>query len=483
MSRARHRRRPSPLRRPGRGLALAIALGVTGCFASAWTGETVWAPAPPAATPPEPSASGEPATRIRLDVDYVEAATPQLVDPQGAERIRGALERQLGAPYQFLRPESRLASRGRLEIRCAGPTEAVRIGSAFAALFTLAILPGVTDYTIECDAALRDRDGRLVWHRKLERSFVSVASSLPYPYLIPGSHTAGVAGYDWVRRASEETLVEFARVVASELTADRAAVDAKLPGRADLSPLPAPGAGAAPGSRVVLPAESPRAERRLAVVVGNAAYATGRLANPLNDATDLAGALQSLGFDVTLLRDASQPAMESAVSALGERLREGGVGLFYFAGHGVQIDGENYLVPVDAQLLRVTDARYRSVSASWVVETLEAAGNGINIVILDACRHNPFARSWRSASRGLAVIRARGGTLIAYSTAPGQTAADGNARNSPYTESLLEALETPGLPVEMVFKRVGAAVQLRTLGAQIPWVSSSLTRDFSFRPD
>jgi uncharacterized caspase-like protein len=205
------------------------------------------------------------------------------------------------------------------------------------------------------------------------------------------------------------------------------------------------------------------------------------LRNASNDATDTASTLRHLGFQVTLVQDASRPQMEDAITTFSRALRQGGIGLFYYAGHGVQVDGVNYLVPVEAQLDDVTDVKWKTVPAGWVLERMQDAGNELNLLVLDACRSNPFARNWqRAIQRGLAVMEAARSSLIAYATAPGQTAEDGRGRNSPYTENLLRYMQVPNLAVEEVFKRVRVAVIAATGGRQVPWEASSLTGSFSF---
>jgi len=222
-------------------------------------------------------------------------------------------------------------------------------------------------------------------------------------------------------------------------------------------------------------------QRRTALVIGNASYETGPLRNPVNDATDMASALQRLGFDVTLLRDAKLRTMEEAIEAFSVKLRKGGVGLFYFAGHGVQVAGENYIVPIGSRISREQDVRFETIQVGRVLGGMEDAGNDVNLIILDACRDNPFARSFRSgAQRGLAVSQAVRGSLMAYATAPGKTAADGNGRNGVYTQQLLRYITTPGLKVEDVFKRVRLSVEDATNGQQTPWETTSLRGDFYF---
>ena len=221
-------------------------------------------------------------------------------------------------------------------------------------------------------------------------------------------------------------------------------------------------------------------ERRLALIIGNGAYATSPLRNPTNDARALAAALKALGFEVTAHENLGQRDMRRAILEFGTRLREGGVGLFYFAGHGVQVNGRNYLVPVDAAIASEAEVEVEALDVASVLARMETARNRVNLVILDACRDNPFARSFRSTARGLAAIDAPSGTLIAYATAPGRVARDGEGANGLYTGELLKTLQAPGLRVEEVFKRVRQSVLERSGGDQVPLESSSLVGDFLF---
>ena len=224
-------------------------------------------------------------------------------------------------------------------------------------------------------------------------------------------------------------------------------------------------------------------ETRIALVIGNSDYASGPLPNPANDAKLISEALTSLGFDVIARRNADQITMKRAIQEFGSRLEKAGpgaVGLFYYAGHGVQLSGRNYLIPTTAHIDREGDVEIEAVSADWVIEQMRYARNRLNIVILDACRNNPFTRSMRSVDRGLATMDAPAGILIAYSTAPGAVAADGAGRNSPYTEALTQAMRGMHEPVEQVFKHVRVGVMSATSGKQVPWESSSLTGDFYF---
>ena len=228
---------------------------------------------------------------------------------------------------------------------------------------------------------------------------------------------------------------------------------------------------------------------RIALVVGNGGYDSAnisRLANPVNDARLMAETLESVGFDVTLETEAGQDAMKRAIKAFGKRLRASGrdaVGLFYYAGHGVEAGGSNYLIPLGAEVENAMDLASDAVPAQWVLSRMEAAGNRLNMVILDACRNNPYAGRVRGGGRGLARMGAPSGSLIAYSAGPGQVAEDGEGGNSPYTRALAAALTEPGLKVEEVFKRVRVLVEDetgRTGRRQTPWESSSLRGDFYF---
>jgi len=217
---------------------------------------------------------------------------------------------------------------------------------------------------------------------------------------------------------------------------------------------------------------------RYALVIGNSAYSQKALKNPANDARDVAQALERLGFDVQLKTDVSLRVMEDAIRDFGVKLKRGGVGIFYYAGHGVQVQGVNYLVPIGARLSSESDARYECVDAGRVLGKMEDAGNELNIVILDACRNNPFARSFRSVDQGLARMDAPTGSLVAYATAPNSVASDGRGQNGLYTKYLLENINTPGVPIEEVFKRVRIGVMNETGKKQVPWESSSIAGYF-----
>jgi formylglycine-generating enzyme required for sulfatase activity len=223
------------------------------------------------------------------------------------------------------------------------------------------------------------------------------------------------------------------------------------------------------------------AEQRLALVIGNAGYSFAPLKNPVNDASDMAVSLQKLGFTVMLKKNVNLREMEEAIQDFGNRLKQGGVGLFYFAGHGLQAGGVNYLVPVGARIDKESDIKYEAVDAGKILDEMADAKNSLNVVILDACRDNPFSRRFRSASRGLAVIGgAPVGAYISYSTSPGQVALDGEGRNSPFAAALLHYMNEPGLTLEQVFKNVRHRLSKETGGKQVPWELSSLEGDFFF---
>lgn len=226
------------------------------------------------------------------------------------------------------------------------------------------------------------------------------------------------------------------------------------------------------------------ASKRIALVIGNSSYAQiGALANPISDGRLMAETLQKIGFETTVKLDADQIGMKRAIAGFGRSLRTAGkdaVGLFYYAGHGIQYGGRNYLMPIEADPQDAADLDLVGVEANWVLRQMESAGNATNIVILDACRNNPLAQESRNVNRGLARIEAPTGSFIAYATAPGATAVDGDGENSPFTASLAKALQKPGQAIEQVFKQVRIDVIRATNGRQTPWDSSSLVDDFYF---
>lgn len=224
-------------------------------------------------------------------------------------------------------------------------------------------------------------------------------------------------------------------------------------------------------------------ERRLALLIGNAKYLnSGELANPVNDARAMRDALQQVGFDVFEYENLNQAQLKQAIDNFGVKLKNYNVGLFFYAGHGIQSKGANYLIPVDAVIQSEQQIEYDCVQADRVLGFMEAAGSKVNIVILDACRNNPFERSWSRAvdGSGLAFMSAPTGSLIAYSTSPGRTASDGSGSNGLYTSALLENLKSPNLNILQMFQNVRRTVSEKSNKHQIPWESTSLTADFFF---
>ena len=222
------------------------------------------------------------------------------------------------------------------------------------------------------------------------------------------------------------------------------------------------------------------ASNRLALVIGNADYQESPLKNPVNDARAMSEVLRAADFEVISALDADLATMQQAVLKLGQKVTRDSTVLVFYAGHGVQSKGRNYLLPVDAVIDSENSLRYKALDLTDLLDELADAGGRVNIVILDACRNNPFANKTRGGGRGLAAVDAARGTLIAYATAPGSVAADGAGENGLYTESLLRAIREPNLKVEEVFKRVRIAVSESSNGMQVPWESSSLTGDFIF---
>ena len=223
------------------------------------------------------------------------------------------------------------------------------------------------------------------------------------------------------------------------------------------------------------------ASDRVALVIGNAAYAHApRLANPLNDADDIGSALERLGFAVTRLANADQSGMRRALQDFAKAASASEIAVVFYAGHGIEVDKRNFLVPVDARLLSDADVEFETVPLELVSRAVERA-RGLRLVILDACRENPFAASMqragatRSIGRGLARIEPSGETLVAYAAKEGTVAADGKGRNSPYSTALLDHLEEPGLEVGLMFRKVRDAVLAATGGAQEPFVYGSLS--------
>ena len=225
-------------------------------------------------------------------------------------------------------------------------------------------------------------------------------------------------------------------------------------------------------------------EKRLALVIGNSNYSYGAfLLNPANDAKAMAKVLESVGFEVDSYIDADQKSVKMAMDQFGEKLENFQVGLFYYAGHGVQVNGNNYIIPVDANLYMENDVEYDCVEVGRILGKMEDSGCETNIIILDACRDNPFERRWSGRSvktQGLAFMNAPSGSIIAYSTSPGKTASDGTGDNGLYTSALLKYMQVPNLILEDVFKNVRSEIEKISGGKQTPWESTSLKGSFYF---
>ena len=213
---------------------------------------------------------------------------------------------------------------------------------------------------------------------------------------------------------------------------------------------------------------------RLALVIGNGAYPGNALVNPPNDAADMAALLKQSGFEVIQRENASLKEMHRALREFGDRLSRETLGLFFFAGHAVQVRGRNYLLAVDADVAREDEVAFNSLDLQAVLEKMDSARNHTNLIILDACRNNPFASKFKLANSGLAQIDAPPGTVVGFATAPGSVAADGRGRNGLYTKHLLANLGKPGARIEDAFKQVRVAVRAESDGAQTPWESTSL---------
>lgn len=222
--------------------------------------------------------------------------------------------------------------------------------------------------------------------------------------------------------------------------------------------------------------------QKLALVVGNGAYPKWPLRNPANDARAVAQALTSVGFSTTSAIDVTLQNLDRTVSAFVAKIKQGDTVAFYYAGHGIQLEGENYLVPVDFDAKDEADAKYAAYAASRVQERIEKAGARVTLVVLDACRNNPFAAT-RSTSGGLAAMGTGKGTLIAFATAPGKTADDNpNGNNGLFTTHFITALQQPGLTIDQVFNRVRERVYNASGGKQVPWTVSSVIGEVYLRP-
>ena len=278
---------------------------------------------------------------------------------------------------------------------------------------------------------------------------------------------------DEQRRAQELALAEQTTRASTEAARLKAQTEAALQRQKELEQQL--GSSAAP------PPASISMGKRIALVIGNAKYNIRPLQNPVNDADDVSKALKASGFDVLDLRNASLREMIEGARMFGDMLKSHDVGLVYYSGHGIEVKGRNYFIPVNADIKREDEVAYQSLDVGLILEKMATANKSVNIMIVDACRDDPFGRSFRSASSGLAAVDAPKGSLIAFATSPGKVAADGDGRNSPYTKYLVRAMQQPNKKIEEVFKEVRRAVQAETKDQQTPWENTSLSGDFYFR--
>ena len=220
---------------------------------------------------------------------------------------------------------------------------------------------------------------------------------------------------------------------------------------------------------------------RVALVIGNSKYPDSPLTNPLNDANAMGKELKVLGFDTQILLDSNLKDLGSAIQTYSGRIAKSkAIGLFYYAGHGVQLAWRNYLIPVDANIDRVDDIPRQTFELNKMLLALNKAQNPMNIIILDACRDNPFGKKLPTEQKGLSQFDAPNNSLLCYATAPGNVASDGAGVNGLFTENLLREMRDPEAKIEDVFKRTRLKVRLASKGQQIPWESTSLEEDFYF---
>ena len=226
---------------------------------------------------------------------------------------------------------------------------------------------------------------------------------------------------------------------------------------------------------------APAYAARQALVIGNAAYTDGPLKNPVNDARAMDQKLSSLGFKVQRIENMKRQHIGRTLTAFASAIRPGDEVVVFYAGHGVQVKGINYLPAVDADIQSEEDVALNSLNLNSLMERLDEAKAGLKLLFLDACRNNPYARSFRSGDRGLARVGAApSGTLIHFATRPGSVAADGSGANGLYTSQLVRLIDTPNMPVEIMLKKVAAAVEAASKGAQDPWTEGSIRGDFYF---
>jgi uncharacterized caspase-like protein len=232
--------------------------------------------------------------------------------------------------------------------------------------------------------------------------------------------------------------------------------------------------------RAVVRKEGSSSGKRVALVIGNSSYKVNPLTNPVNDATDMAALLKRLGFTVTLKTNAGKREMKEVMAEFAHSLQKSEIGLFYYSGHGIQVENNYFLIPVDAEVHSESDVKSEAVDAGRILGKMKEAGNKLNIVIFDAGHNNSFAQNSSNADVGIAKMDAPAGALVAHSTAPGSVAMDGKGRNGLYTQYLLQQMGKPGLKIEEVFKQVRMEVMSASGNQQVPWMSSNQVPSFSF---
>jgi uncharacterized caspase-like protein len=233
---------------------------------------------------------------------------------------------------------------------------------------------------------------------------------------------------------------------------------------------------------LVILAFASSAQNRHALVVGNSQYSVSPLANPEKDAKAIEAQLKNLGFEVELVLNGSRRDMLEGLRSLEGKLSQGDIALFYYAGHGVQVNGQNYLIPVGANIQGENEVEYESMPLNRILTGIQSKSVGTSLIFLDACRNNPYRSASRGATRGLTVVQTGGSALIAFATAPGDVALDGEGENSPFTAALLAHMSEPGVEVEQMMKKVRSTVARSTSFKQTPWSNSSLLDSFYFVP-
>ncbi len=220
--------------------------------------------------------------------------------------------------------------------------------------------------------------------------------------------------------------------------------------------------------------------RRIALVIGNSAYKNRPLKNPVNDAKDISDTLKKANFKVLELYNASRAEMKDSINQFSEQLTNYDVGLVYYSGHGIELSGRNYFIPVNAEIDNEDEIPRQGFDATEIVEKMGRSNVKTSIFIIDACRNTPIFTKFKSAESGLAIMQGSTGTVVAFSAAPGHVAQDGNGRNSPYTSALIKQINIPNKKIEDVMKDTARVVNAETASRQTPWYNSSLTGDFYF---